>query len=100
MVNGIVDYLDNKNVKIFGPSKFSSQLEGSKAFLKNLCKENNIPTANFGIFETIEDAKNFIRKNEINSYKANPKLAQKIIKWKNKLKLKDIVTKMVNEELF
>ena len=44
--------------------------------------------------------KNFIRKNEINSYKANPKLAKKIIKWKNKLKLKDIVTKMVNEELF
>ena len=44
--------------------------------------------------------KNFIRKNEINSYKANPKLAKKIIKWKNKLKLKDIVTKMINEELF
>tara|TARA_Y100000768_G_scaffold367408_1_gene330446 strand:+ start:338 stop:1297 length:960 start_codon:yes stop_codon:yes gene_type:complete len=44
--------------------------------------------------------KNFIRKNEINSYKANPKLAKKIIKWKNRLKLKEIVTKMVNEELF
>ncbi len=44
--------------------------------------------------------KNFIRKNEINSYKANPKLAKKIIKWKNRLKLKEIVAKMVNEELF
>ncbi len=64
LVNGIVDYMIKKNVKIFGPDKFASQLEGSKAFLKNLCKENNIPTANFGVFEKIDDALSFIKKNK------------------------------------
>ena len=43
--------------------KFSSQLEASKAFMKNLCKKNNIPTANFGIFDNFTDASNFIKKN-------------------------------------
>ena len=63
LVDGIVDYLTSKKIKTFGPNKFAAQLEGSKAFMKNLCKENNIPTADFGIFETFEDAKKFIEKN-------------------------------------
>ena len=63
LVDGLVDYLNEKKVKVFGPSKFSSQLEGSKAFMKNLCKKNNIPTANFGVFENFNDASNFIKKN-------------------------------------
>ena len=45
LVDGLVDYLNKKKVKVLGPSKFASQLEGSKAFMKLLCKENNIPTA-------------------------------------------------------
>ena len=65
MVNGIVDFLTSKNIKTFGPDKFSSQLEGSKAFMKNLCKKNNIPTANFGIFENLEEALNFIKNSKI-----------------------------------
>ena len=44
--------------------------------------------------------KNFIRANEINSYKANPSLAKKKINWKNTLKLKEIVSKMINDELY
>ena len=63
LVDGLVDYLNEKKVKVFGPNKFSSQLEGSKAFMKNLCKKNNIPTANFGVFENFDDASNFIKKN-------------------------------------
>ena len=65
LVNGIVDFLSNKNIKIFGPDKFSSQLEGSKAFMKNLCKLNNIPTANFGIFDEINGASKFISENNL-----------------------------------
>ncbi len=60
LVNGIVDFLSNKNIMVFGPDKFSSQLEGSKAFMKNLCKKNKIPTANFGIFENFDEALDFI----------------------------------------
>ena len=64
LVDGIVDYLNKKNIRVFGPDKFSSQLEGSKAFMKNLCKKNNIPTANFGIFDNFKDASIFIKNNK------------------------------------
>ena len=60
LVDGIVDYLENNNIKVFGPNKIASQLEGSKAFTKNLCKKYNIPTANFGIFETLNESLNFL----------------------------------------
>ena len=50
LVDGLVDYLNKKRIRVLGPNKFSSQLEGSKAFMKNLCKKNNIPTASFEIF--------------------------------------------------
>ena len=63
LVEGLVDYLGEKKIKVFGPNKFASQLEGSKAFMKNFCKKNNIPTANFGVFNNFEDASNFIKKN-------------------------------------
>jgi len=63
LVNGLVDYLNDKKIKVFGPNKFLSQLEGSKAFMKNLCFKNKIPTANFGIFDNFEDASAFIKKN-------------------------------------
>ena len=63
LVEGLVDYLNEKKVRVFGPDKFASQLEGSKAFMKNLCKKNNIPTANFGVFNNFDDASSFIKKN-------------------------------------
>ena len=63
LVDGIVDYLNKKKVKVFGPDKYASQLEGSKAFMKNLCRKHNIPTANFGIFDNFDDASEFIKKN-------------------------------------
>ncbi len=65
LVDGIVDFLKKKSIKVFGPDKFVSQLEGSKAFMKNLCKENNIPTADYGIFENLDDAENFVKKNGV-----------------------------------
>jgi phosphoribosylamine--glycine ligase len=60
LVNGIVDYLEKFNIKVFGPNKIASQLEGSKIFTKKLCQKYNIPTANFGIFENKVDAKKFL----------------------------------------
>ena len=63
LVDGLVNYLNDKKIRVFGPDKFASQLEGSKAFMKNLCKKNNIPTANFGVFNNFEEASSFIKKN-------------------------------------
>jgi len=62
LVDGIVDFLEAHNIKVFGPNKLASQLEGSKIFTKNLCKKHNIPTAKFGIFKNINDATLFIKK--------------------------------------
>ena len=60
LVDGIVDFFESKNIKIFGPNKIASQLEGSKIFTKELCKKYNIPTANFSIFENIKQSNLFI----------------------------------------
>jgi phosphoribosylamine--glycine ligase len=58
LVNGIYDYFKNKpgfgNVKVIGPSREASQLEGSKAFAKAFMRRHNIPTAAFEKF-TAED---------------------------------------------
>ena len=62
LVDGIVDYLEKYEIKVFGPNKIASQLEGSKIFTKKLCKKYNIPTANFGIFENSKDSSNFLEK--------------------------------------
>ncbi len=61
LVDGLVDYLEKFNIKVFGPNKIASQLEGSKIFTKKLCKKFNIPTAKFGIFKNKMDSNNFIK---------------------------------------
>ena len=65
LVDGIVDYLDKKKIRVFGPNKFASQLEGSKSFMKNLCKKHNIPTAKFGVFSNLNEALDFINSNGV-----------------------------------
>ena len=64
LVDGLVDYLQNLNIKIFGPSKKASQLEGSKIFTKEICKKYNIPTAAFGVFTNLDEAKKFLENNK------------------------------------
>ena len=61
LVDGLVDFLKKNNIKVFGPNKVASQLEGSKIFTKELCEKYNIPTAKFGIYKTFEDANNFLK---------------------------------------
>ena len=62
LVDGIVDFLEAHNIKVFGPNKLASQLEGSKIFTKNLCEKYSIPTAKFGVFQNIKDATQFLKK--------------------------------------
>ena len=61
LVDGLVDYLEKYKIKVFGPNKLASQLEGSKIFTKKLCEKFKIPTAKFGIFENIESSKKFLK---------------------------------------
>ncbi len=64
LVDGMVDFLKKNKIKVFGPSKIASQLEGSKIFTKNLCKKYNIPTANFGVFNNVRESLLFLDKCE------------------------------------
>ncbi len=61
LVDGIVDYLDKKKIKVFGPNQKVSQLEGSKIFTKKVCEIYNIPTAKFGVIKNKDDAFEFLR---------------------------------------
>ena len=49
LVKGIVDFLKKNKIKVFGPNKYAAKLEGSKAFMKMICSQNEIPTAKFKI---------------------------------------------------
>lgn len=60
LVAGIADDLTAAGFKTFGPSKAAAQLEGSKAFTKELCAEFDIPTAGFGRFDNAEAAKAYV----------------------------------------
>ena len=60
LVKGIVNFLEKNKIKVFGPNKFAAQLEGSKAFMKLICKKYNIPTAKFKICKSVNDFKSSI----------------------------------------
>ena len=60
LVEGLVDALDSADIANFGPSKAAAQLEGSKGYVKDLCKENNIPTAAYGRFSDAAAAKAYV----------------------------------------
>ncbi|MBN9467546.1 MAG: phosphoribosylamine--glycine ligase [Bosea sp.] len=62
LVEGIVDDLAAAGIKAFGPSKAAAQLEGSKAFTKELCAEFGIPTASFARFDDPDAARAYVAK--------------------------------------
>ncbi len=61
LVMGLVDRLEEKGIKAFGPRAAAAELEGSKGFMKDICAKYNIPTAAYGRFTDIEAARAFIR---------------------------------------
>ena len=65
LVKGLVDFLLKKKIKVFGPNQFASKLEGSKAFMKNLCRKNKIPTANYKICERRSQVSSFLKKSKL-----------------------------------
>lgn len=57
LVLGVVDVFEKKGLRCFGPSQKAAQIEGSKAFSKNLMQKYNIPTAQYGVYSQVEEAK-------------------------------------------
>ena len=62
LVAGIADDLRDAGIVVFGPSKIAAQLEGSKAFTKQLCDEMGIPTAAYAKFTALAPALDYVRR--------------------------------------
>ena len=60
LVDGLTDYLQNKGIKTFGPSKNAAQLEGSKTFSKDFFVKYDIPTAEYKSFEDFNSSVNYL----------------------------------------
>ncbi|WP_418178897.1 phosphoribosylamine--glycine ligase [Aliarcobacter lanthieri] len=60
LVDGVVDIFRKNNLVIFGPTKEAAKLEGSKAYMKNILKKYNIPTAAFIETSSKNEANSFI----------------------------------------
>ena len=58
---GLVDKLNEKKIRAFGPVAKAAELESSKAFSKNLMKKYKIPTGDFEIFDNAENALKYLK---------------------------------------
>ncbi len=61
LVLGLVDALTEKGIPCFGPNKNAAIIEGSKVFSKNLMKKYNIPTAQYEVFDNIDNALEYLK---------------------------------------
>ncbi len=61
LVAGLADRLEEAGIKTFGPSARAAALEGSKGFMRDLCKKYGVPSANYARFRDAGAARDFIR---------------------------------------
>jgi phosphoribosylamine--glycine ligase len=60
LVKGIVDLFKSNGLRIFGPTKAAAELEGSKAFMKDVLKTAGIPTADYKTFDNQDGALSYL----------------------------------------
>ena len=60
LVNGVVNACREAGLKIWGPTQYAAQLEGSKAFAKDFLKKHQIPTAFYDVFTEVDAAKAYV----------------------------------------
>ena len=60
LVLGCVDALEEKGIPCFGPRACAAIIEGSKVFSKNLMKKYGIPTAEYAVFEDMQEALKYL----------------------------------------
>ena len=65
LVAGLVDALEAAGIRVFGPTKAAAQLEGSKGFTKDLCREAGIPTAGYQRFFDAKAARDFVMHHDL-----------------------------------
>ena len=102
LVNGIVDYFKERDLKIFGPSKKAAALEGSKSFSKNFMKKYGVKTADYEVFYERDKALEYL---EVCNYpiviKADGLAAGKgVVICENYSQAEDTITKFMVEDIF
>lgn len=60
LVDGMADRLRARGMAVVGPGADGAQLEGSKAFMKDLLKEAGVATARYGVFDDLAEARRFL----------------------------------------
>ena len=90
LVNGVVDACRAADLKIWGPTQFAAQLEGSKAFAKHFLKRHNIPTAFYDVFTEVAAAKAYVEQHG----------APIVIKADGLAAGKGVIVAMTNDEAF
>ncbi|GAB3046577.1 phosphoribosylamine--glycine ligase [Acinetobacter apis] len=90
LVNGVVDAAQQAGLKIWGPTQYAAQLEGSKAFAKDFLKRHQIPTAFYDVFTEVDAAKAYISKHG----------APIVIKADGLAAGKGVIVALTNEEAF
>ena len=65
LVKGIVDVFRKEGLRVFGPTKLASMLEGSKIFAKNMMKRWNVPTADFEVFDDYKKAEGYVKQRNL-----------------------------------
>jgi phosphoribosylamine--glycine ligase len=76
LVCGLVDALEARGVRAFGPRRTAARLEGSKAYMKRFCERHGIPTAPFAVFDAADSAERHLLEHE-RAHPAEPPLVVK-----------------------
>jgi len=61
LIGGLVDELEKRDILAFGPTQVAAQLEGSKGFTKDMCRDYGVPTARYARFAEREPALTYLR---------------------------------------
>jgi phosphoribosylamine--glycine ligase len=60
LLEGLADKFMEAGLAVFGPRKAAAEIEGSKAFAKELMEKYQIPTAEYAVFTSFEEARQYI----------------------------------------
>jgi len=102
LVAGVVDAFEAAGLTVFGPTRAAAELEGSKAFFKELMQSANVPTADYNICDDLESAEHYIagREEEAMVVKADGLAGKGVTVCRTKTEARAAVKAMMEDKLF
>ena len=101
LVLGLTDRFQEKGLKVFGPSAKAAQIEGSKAFSKDLMRKYNIPTAAYAAFDDADEARAYLKGKGPQVVKADGLAAGKgVFVCADEAEAADAINQIMNDKIF